>query len=303
MQKEVSDKIVDVVKTDIWGTIKEILNKGFHFGEGDSQVHITIGLLLLVIVSFFVTSFVLKWIRKLSTRKMDETDTRKFISFFKFIKYVVYIIVVFAVLSVAGINVTPFFAASAVLLVGVGLALQDIFQDIIGGILMMVDKSLLVGDIIEVDGTVGKVMDIKLRTTRAITRDDKVIIIPNHKFMKESILNYTQNRKTTRESVTVGVAYGSDTALVRDLLLESVANDSRILKRPKPTVTFEDFGDSSLDFMVYFYISDSFIDPVIKSDIRFRIDALFRENGVTIPFPQRDVHFYPTGGEQKIENK
>ena len=146
-------------------------------------------------------------------------------------------------------------------------------------------------------------MDIKLRTTRAITRDDKVMIIPNHKFIKDSILNYTQNRKTTRESVTVGVAYGSDTALVRDLLLQSVSDDSRILKRPKPTVTFQDFGDSSLDFMVYFYISDSFIDPIIKSDIRFRIDALFRENGVTIPFPQRDVHFYPTGDQKNAEKK
>ncbi len=301
MQKEVSEKIVDVVKTDIWGTIKDVLNWGLHLGEGENQVHITIGLLLLVIVAFVVTSFILKWVRKLSTRKMDETDTRKFISFFKFIKYVVYIIVVFSVLSFAGVNVTPFLAASAALLVGVGLALQDIFQDIIGGILMMVDKSLLVGDIIEVDGRVGKVMDIKLRTTRAVTRDDKVMIIPNHKFIKNSILNYTQNRKTTRESVTVGVAYGSDTALVRDLLLQSVSDDSRILKRPKPTVTFDDFGDSSLDFMVYFYISDSFIDPIIKSDIRFRIDALFRENGVTIPFPQRDVHFYPTGDQKNTK--
>ncbi|MEM7186836.1 MAG: mechanosensitive ion channel domain-containing protein [Bacteroidota bacterium] len=298
MQSEVQDKIVDVVKDDIWGTIKDILNWGLHLGEGDNQVHITIGSLLLVIVSFVVTSFLLKWIRLLFTRKMDETDTRKFISFFKFIKYVVYVAVVFAVLSMSGINITPFLAASAALLVGVGLALQEIFQDIIGGILIMVDKSLLVGDIIEVDGKVGKVMDIKLRTTRALTRDDKVLIIPNHMFIKDAILNYTQNHKTTRESVSVGVAYGSDTALVKKLLLESVANDSRILKRPKPMVTFENFGDSSLDFKVFFFISDSFIDPIIKSDIRFRIDALFREHGVTIPFPQRDVHLYKTGEDK-----
>ena len=144
MQEDVSDKIVDVVKVDIWGTIKEVLDWGIHFGEGENQVRITIGLLLLVIFAFAMTSFVLKWIRKLDTRRMDETDTRKFISFFKFIKYVVYIVAVFSVLSMAGVNVTPFLAASAALLVGVGLALQDIFQDIIGGILIMVDKSLLV---------------------------------------------------------------------------------------------------------------------------------------------------------------
>ena len=290
MQEDVSEKITEVVKEDIWGSIKKVLDWGYHFGEGDHQVHITIGLLLVVAVAFFLTSFVLKTIRKLFTRKMDEVDSNKFISFFKFIKYVVYIIVVFSVLSMAGVNVTPFLAASAALLVGVGLALQQIFQDVIGGVLIMIDKSLMVGDIIEVGGKVGRVIDIRLRTTRSITRDDKILIIPNHKFINDSVLNYTQNYKTTREFVSVGVAYGSDTEKVKQLLLESVADDSRILKKPKPFVAFQNFGDSSLDFSVFFFISDSFIDPHIKSDIRFRIDALFRENGVTIPFPQRDVH-------------
>ncbi|GAB5400489.1 MAG: hypothetical protein Aureis2KO_20740 [Aureisphaera sp.] len=291
MQDEnITDKLSDVVKEDIWGNIKEVLNYGFHFGKEENQIHITIGLLLLVAVAYFVTRFVLKWIRRLFTRKMDETDKLKFFSFFKFVQYVVYIIVFFAILSFAGVNVTPVLAASAALLVGVGLALQEIFQDIIGGILIMIDKSLLVGDIIEVEGRVGRVFDIKLRTTRALTRDDKVIVIPNHKFISDSILNFTQNHKTTREFVAVGVAYGSDTKKVKELLLQSVAEDSRILKVPKPFVSFENFGDSSLDFRINFFVSDSFIDPYIKSDIRFKIDALFRENDVTIPFPQRDIH-------------
>ncbi|MEM7086360.1 MAG: mechanosensitive ion channel domain-containing protein [Bacteroidota bacterium] len=303
MQEDVSDKITEVVTEDIWGTIKRVLDWGYHFGEGDHQVHITVGTLLLLVVAFFVTSFLLKWVRRLFTRRMDDTDTLKFVSFFKFIKYVVYIIVVFSVLSLAGVNVTPFLAASAALLVGVGLALQQIFQDVLGGILIMVDKSLMVGDIIEVDSKVGRVIDIKLRTTRSITRDDKILIIPNHKFINNSILNYTQNHKTTREFVSVGVAYGSDTQKVEELLLESVADDSRILKKPKPFVSFENFGDSSLDFRVFFFISDSFIDPYIKSDIRFKIDALFREHGVTIPFPQRDVHIIQGDAIQKTENK
>ncbi len=289
-QEEITDKISEVVTEDIWGSIKEFLNFGLHFGEGDHQIHITIGLLLLVIVSFVATKFLLKWVRRLFTRKMDETDKLKFFSFFKFVQYVIYIIVFFAILSTAGVNITPVLAASAALLVGIGLALQEIFQDVIGGILIMVDKSLLVGDIIEVDGRVGRVVDIKLRTTRAITRDDKVLVIPNHKFISDSILNYTQNHKTTREFVGVGVAYGSDTQKVKELLMQSVAEDSRILKKPKPFVSFEDFGDSSLDFRINFFVSDSFIDPYIKSDIRFKIDALFRENDVTIPFPQRDIH-------------
>ena len=117
-------------------------------------------------------------------------------------------------MSAAGINITLLLTASAALFVGLGLALQDIFQDIIGGIFIITDKSVHVGDIVEVDGKVGKVFEIKLRTTRAITRDDKVIIIPNHHFITDIIYNYTQNHKTTREKIIIGVAYGSDVALV-----------------------------------------------------------------------------------------
>lgn len=297
-QETAKDKINEFVEEDLWGTIKDFLDLGFHWGQGENQINITIGLLLLVLITFFITSFILKWIRKIYTRKMTKTDTQKFISVFKFIKYITYVIVVFSVLSFAGINVTPVLAASAALLVGLGLALQELFQDVIGGIFIIMDKSLLVGDIIEIDGKVGRVVDIKLRTTRALTRDDKIFIVPNHKFITDTIYNYTQNHNQTREFVQVGVAYGSDTQLVKKLMMQSVLEDERILKTPEPFVLFEDFGDSALIFSVFFFISDSFIDPGIKSDIRFRIDQLFRENKITIPFPQRDVHiFQPKNSE------
>lgn len=292
MQEKVTEKIEEVVTQDVWGAIKDFLNLGFRFGEGEKEVNITVGLLILVIISFVVASYLLKWIRKAFTRKMDDTDKNKFVSVFKFIKYITYIVVFIAILSLAGINITPILAASAFLLVGLGLALQELFQDIIGGVFIIIDKSLLVGDIVEIDGKVGRVIEIKLRTTRAVTRDDKIIIIPNHKFISDTIYNYTQNRKTTREAVSVGVAYGSDTRKVEELLLQSVAQQSGVLKSPKPFVLFENFGDSSLDFSVYFFISDSFVDPRIKSAIRFKIDALFREHKITIPFPQRDVHIH-----------
>jgi small-conductance mechanosensitive channel len=262
-----------------------------------------VGTLLLLTVSFIATSYILGLTRKIYTRNLSETDTLKFISVFKFIKYLAYVIVVFAVMSFSGVNVTPFLAASAALLVGVGLALQELFQDVLGGIFIMLDKSLQAGDIIEVEGKVGRVVDIRLRTTRALTRDDKIVIIPNHKFISDTVFNYTQNHKQTRETVTVGVAYGSDTALVKSLLLKSLEKDSRILSRPKPFVLFEDFGDSALIFSVNFFVSDSFTDPVVKSDIRFKIDHLFRQNNISIPFPQRDVHLYtrPSGEPPKID--
>ena len=145
-------------------------------------------------------------------------------------------------------------------------------------------------DVIEINGKVGKVIDIRLRTTRAITRDDKIVIIPNHIFLVQVVYNYTQNHKITRETVTVGVAYGSDTKLVEKLLLKSADEQKGVLKNPKPNVIFKDFGDSSLVFDLNLFLNDSFSEPRIKSEVRFRIDSLFRENSISIPFPQRDIH-------------
>ena len=284
------ENITETVTKTIWGAIKSFLDLGFTLGTGNQEVRITVWTLLLVILSFVVARLFLKWIRVLLTRNMQEPDKLKFISFFKFVQYITYIIVGFAVLSASGINVTPFLAASAALLVGLGLALQELFQDVIGGVFIFIDKSLLVGDIVEVDGKVARVLEVTLRTTRAITRDDKIVVIPNHKFISEIIINYTQNHKTTRESVKIGVAYGSDVKKVEALLLQSVSEQRGVLKTPKSFVLFDDFGESALQFSVLFFISDSFSVPKIKSEIRFRIDQLFREHNISIPFPQRDIH-------------
>lgn len=297
MQDSGSD-IKEFVEEDIWGSVQDFLNWGLHLGEGDNSIHVTIGLLLLLSIAIVTTNFLLKLLRRLFTRKMTQEDKLKFISIFKFIRYVVYVIVLLATMSAAGINVTVILTASAALFVGLGLALQELFQDIIAGVLIMVDKSLQVGDIVEVDGKVGKVFEIKLRTTRAITRDDKIVIIPNHKFISNTIYNFTQNHKTTRETVAVGVAYGSDVELVTRLLEEAVLEQNGVLKNPKPFVLFEDFADSALSFSINFFINDSFTSPRVKSEIRYSIDKKFRENGVTIPFPQRDVYLYQRSSEK-----
>lgn len=289
------DKTVPVkefIEKDLWEAIKQFLNYGLHLGEGENSIHITIGMFLSLVLALIATTLMLKWLRNLYTRKMEQEDRMKFFSVFKYIRYAVYVVVVLLTVSAAGIDITLLITASAALFVGIGLALQEFFQDILAGIMILVDKSLHVGDIVEVDGKVGKVFEIKLRSTRALTRDDKVLVIPNHKFMSEVIYNYTQNHRMTRETVRVGVAYGSDVQLVTKLLLAAVRDQKGVLKNPKPHVNFEDFGDSALMFGVNFFINDAFTDPRIKSEIRYRIDALFRENQVTIPFPQRDVHFY-----------
>lgn len=253
-------------------------------------IHITVGTFLVLIAILIFSTFLLRIVHRIVVAKLPEGDKNKFVSIFSFLKYFFYIIIVIMVLHSSGVNLTVLLTASAALFVGLGFALQYLFQDIISGILIILDQSLHVGDIIEVDGKVGRVFEIRLRTTRALTRDDKVIVVPNHMFLTDIIYNYTQNHNTTRELIKVGVAYGSDVEKVTRLLVEAVADQSKVLKNPEPFVTFDDFGDSALLFSLHFYITDSYADPRIKSDIRYKIDAAFRENGVSIPFPQRDLH-------------
>ncbi|WBU88580.1 mechanosensitive ion channel family protein [Cellulophaga omnivescoria] len=257
--------------------------------DGDKVV-ITVSTLVTIVVVILAVTYILKLVHKIVVAKLPQDDKNKFLSIFSFLKYFLYILAVITVLHSSGVDLTVLLTASAALFVGLGFALQYLFQDIISGILIILDQSLHIGDIIEVEGKVGRVFETRLRTTRALTRDDKVIVIPNHKFLTDSIYNYTQNHKTTRENVKVGVAYGSDVELVSKLLLEIIDKKNGILKNPKPFVLFEDFGDSALMFSVNYYTNDSYGDPRIKSDLRFLIDAAFRKNNISIPFPQRDIH-------------
>ena len=164
---------------------------------------------------------------------MDEDTQYKFRSIFTFFNYFVYLIVILITFDNIGVNVTAIFAASAALLVGVGLALQTFIQDIISGIFIIADKAVHVGDIIDIDGQIGKVENITLRTTRAVTIDNKVLIIPNHKFLTSILYNWTENGVITREHI-VSVAYDSDVNVVQQLLIECAAQHKQVLKNLSP---------------------------------------------------------------------
>lgn len=269
--------------------INKFLNHDFILGDG---IHITVKAILVVIAVFIITAVILKVIKKLATRKLPEEDKLKFSSVFSFTRYFIYLVVLLITMQNMGVQVTAIFAASAALLVGVGLALQTLFQDIISGIFILIDQAVHVGDIIEIDGKVGRVVEINLRTTRAVTIDNKVLVIPNHKYLTSILYNWTENGTKTRESITVGVAYGSDVKLVKRLLIEAALSHPNVLNEPKPDVFFMSFGESSLDFKLVFTINNSFEAIIPQSDIRFKVNDLFKEHQITIPFPQRDVHLY-----------
>ncbi|WP_242119451.1 mechanosensitive ion channel family protein [Aestuariivivens sediminicola] len=297
MQDNVTDKIEDKVEqvseviadSSIWESFKNFLNLHMDFSN---DISISILDLLIVVTVIFITSIILRILFRILTRKLPKDDKIKFNVVFGYFRWLIYLIILLITLDSIGVNVTAIFAASAALLIGVGLALQTLFQDIISGVFILIDQTVHVGDIIELEGKIGRVEEIKLRTTRAVTIDNKVLIIPNHLYLTNSLYNWTQNGTITRESVSVGVAYGSDVQLVKRLLIQAVSDHPEVLSEPEPTVVFTDFGDSSLNFKIVFTMNDSFKAQFPKSDIRFEIDRLFREHHVTIPFPQRDVHIY-----------
>tara|TARA_R110002073_G_scaffold306012_5_gene475199 strand:- start:40990 stop:41826 length:837 start_codon:yes stop_codon:yes gene_type:complete len=269
--------------------LREFLDYSFNISE---NIHIDIKTILVLIFVLLFTGWLLKLVRKIVNKKLDDEDKGKFKSVFSFLKYFIYILVIIVALESSGVKLSVLLAGSAALLVGIGLGLQTLFQDIIAGVFILIDKTLRIDDIVEVDGKVGKVFEIKLRTSRAVTIDERVIIIPNHKFMTQSLYNWTQNGNVTVESVDVGVAYGSDVEKVKEILLNVALNHPMVISNKAPDVFFMDFAESSLKFKLLFTIRDSFARNKIKSDVRFEIDKAFRDNNIKIPFPQRDVHLF-----------
>ena len=193
-----------------------------------------------------------------------------------------------------GLKLNILIASSAALLVGLGLGLQQVFSDYVSGILILFEGNLKVKDVVQLKDIIGEVTQIGLRTSKIETRDNYIIIVPNHKFTNDEIVNWSHIETKTRFHVNVGVAYGSEVRLVEKVLLDCAKTNKDISNTPAPFVRFDDFGNSSLDFQLYFFTRKSFRVENIKSDMRFLIDEKFRENNIRIPFPQMDIHVSET---------
>jgi small-conductance mechanosensitive channel len=219
----------------------------------------------------------------------------------QFLAYLIWALAVFAILEMMGIS-SMLWASSAALLVGIGLGLQDTFKDLISGIVILIEGTVEVGDILEVSGLVAKVTKIGLRTSKVETRDGVSILIPNSKLVVENVINWSHNDAPTRFNVKVGVAYGSDLELVQRLLLKAANDHPKVLQTHPARVQFKNFGESSLDFELLFFSDEFFRIEFVKSEIRMAIDRHFRKNGVKIPFPQRDLWFRNTDKNATFED-
>jgi small-conductance mechanosensitive channel len=249
--------------------------------------------LLLVVVIIFTVKGITHSLDLLVKKRLEKkglSDEGRSNSITQIIKYIIYIIGFFTIVQSLGINVDLILGVFAALGLGIGFALQDVFKDLISGVIILFEGNVSVGDILEVDGLIGTVKQIKLRTSLIRTRDGIFIVVPNNRVVNERVINWSTNTKITRFNISVGVAYGSDVTVVKELLLKSVENNAKVSNRPNSVVFFEDFGDSALMFELHFWVTDTWGIEVIRSDLRFEIDRLFRENDIRIPFPQRDVH-------------
>jgi len=257
---------------------------------------ITVYNLIATILILLITRIIIGIIHKIFKRKIYTNKNIEFgksNTIYQLIKYILWTIAIVLSLETIGIKITFLLAGSAALLVGLGFGLQQIFRDIVSGLFILFEGNLKVNDIVELDDEIGKVKEIGFRTTKIESRDNIMLVIPNSKFIDGKVINWSHIQKRTRFHVQVGVAYGSDVELVAKVLTECAINHPDVTKTPQPFVRFFDFGDSSLDFQLFFWTDRAFEVENIKSNLRFTINKNFRKNKIQIPFPQNDVHIIP----------
>ena len=253
---------------------------------------LTVFEIVSVVLIFFITRFLLWFIRKALLRysKVHKLDEGTSFALYQLIKYMLWVIAVALMIEAVGGSVTFLLAGSAALLVGLGMGLQQTFNDFLSGIILLFEHSVKVGDILEIDGEIVKIQEIGLRTSKGMTRRQIVVILPNSLITTNKVINWSHQQEKTLFTIDVGVAYGSDIDKVAGILEASAASHPDIDKKDVLPVRFINFGDSSLDFQVLFFSEDIFNIEKIKSDIRKIIYKKFEENGISIPFPQLDLH-------------
>ena len=245
-----------------------------------------------VIVIVIITKLVLWLISKalFNKKKLHKLDEGSAFALFQIIKYLIWIIAITLMLEALGIKLTFLLAGSAALLVGIGLGLQQTFNDMLSGIILLFEHSVKVGDILEIDGDRVIIQEIGLRTSKGMNVRQIVVIIPNSLITTNKVINWSHQTQKTLFSINIGVSYGSDVDLVIKTLEESAVEHLEFSECEFKEVRFVNFGNSSMDFQLFFYSKNIIGIEKVKSDIRKIIYNKFNEQKITIPFPQMDLH-------------
>ncbi|MCQ2741072.1 MAG: mechanosensitive ion channel, partial [Alphaproteobacteria bacterium] len=264
---------VDVIETTFYKAVS-----GFMVGG----VKISLISIFWGIVAFAVCMWIIKFIRfriefrLLENTNIDEGTKHSLASGFAYIGYALAVLLSIAIM---GGDLTNIALIAGALSVGIGLGLQDIVNNFVSGIIMLIERPIKVGDWVVINGEEGTVKQINIRSTEIETFTKTSVIIPNSQVLSNAVKNLTHQNNWARYAVAVGVAYGSDVRKVEEILLECAAAHPKVAKKPAPYVIFKDFGASSLDFEVRFYVTDVLSCWTAPSDIRYKINERFNEEG------------------------
>lgn len=291
----------------LWGVPADVLiNMFYRAFTGFTVGGIRISLISIIIglVVFFICIAIIKALRfrlenrLLAKMDMDEGTKHSLAAGFSSLGYVASALLAIAIM---GGNLTNFALVAGALSVGIGLGLQNVVNNFVSGIILLFERPIKVGDWVVINGEEGKIKQINIRSTEVETFNRASVIIPNATLLSTSVTNLTHGNNWMRFKVAVGVAYGSNTQRVKEILLECAAAHKKVLKKPEPYVLFQNFGASSLDFELRGYSSNIWDGWDIPSDLRYEINRRFAEEGIEIPFAQMVIHRGSEVGQETQE--
>ena len=265
------------------------------FDVGKTHVSVLGGIVVLIVVIGVITAARIGIrLACMSLARFTQLDPTQRVLSEKLVSIAIWGIAIMIGIDILKIDLTALTVFSGAFGLAIGFGLQKTFGNLIAGIILLTDRSIKPGDVIAVgsgkDATVGQVMRIGIRAVSVTTRDKIEYLIPNEYLMTSIVENWSFSSRDVRVKVPVGVAYDTDIVFAEKLMLEAASNCKRVLDSPKPTVWLHEFGDSSIDFTIMCWINDP-EDGVgnVRSDVLKTVWRLFRDNGVEIPFPQRDI--------------
>ena len=274
----------------IFSTLVGTFNKSiFSLGGNDFSIVSLLILIGLFIASIIVSSYLTNLLRTnvLQVTRMSR-GSQEIISILA--KYGLISLCTVILLQAYGLNLSSLALIGSALGVGIGFGFQDIARNFASGIVLLFERSIQVGDFIQIGSHLGVVEEVRTRSIVLKTLDRISIIVPNSRLLSEEVINWNHRRSVTRIHIPIGVEYGSDVKKVKSALLQAASEHLEVLRNPVPQVFFTEFGDSSLNFELLIWTSDPSRQFPLKSDLYFRIEELFRERQISVPFPQRDVH-------------
>jgi small-conductance mechanosensitive channel len=264
--------------------------------SGSAFTVLSLSKLLCWIAGLFVLNTLLRRLILLRLLARTQLDAGVQFAVTKIFSYVFLALGVYVALVVNGVNLSSLAVVAGALGVGIGFGLQNIVSNFVSGIILLVERPVAIGDRIEVAGVAGRVTRINLRSTIVVTNDNITIIVPNSDLVTNPVTNWSHGDPKVQFRLPVGVAYGSDVEKLRRVLLDLAAENPDVLKTPAPTVYFDNFGDSSLNFELGVWTQEMAHSPRrFRSALNFAIEQKLRENNIEIPFPQRVVHLRPSG--------